>query len=60
MLPSEKLFVTKTVHEVVFGYQDEMLEIAKRLKPSQFYTDMVGVLAGVSTFWYFVGAASSG
>ena len=45
--PSEKLFVTKKVEEIVFGYKDELLGLGKRLLPSVFYTDMVGVLAGV-------------
>ena len=32
---------------MVFGYQDEMLKLAKMLRPSQFYTDVCGILAGV-------------
>ena len=43
---SEELFVTKSVRDMVFGYQDEMLKWAKRFYTERFYTDIVGVLAG--------------
>ncbi len=49
---NEDLFITRSVRDMVFGYQDDMLKWAKRFYPEQFYTDIVGVLAGVSKQLY--------
>ncbi len=45
---SQHLFVEHSIRDVVFGYQDIMLKMGKILDPSRFYTDIVGILAGVS------------
>ena len=44
----EDLFVDHSVREVVFGYHDKMLKMGTELYPTKFYTDFVGILAGVS------------
>ena len=47
-LTDEDLFIERSVHDMVWGYEDRLLHVAKSLLPDWFYTDIVGVLAGVS------------
>ena len=47
-LTDEDLFIRRSVKDIVWGYQDELLKVAKSVMPDWFYTDIVGVLAGVS------------
>lgn len=44
----ENLFVSRSVREIAFGYHDPLLTVAKSIIPDWFYSDFVGVLAGVS------------
>ena len=42
------LFRNYKVKDLVWGYKDALLTLAKLMFPKQFYTDIVGIMAGVS------------
>ncbi len=44
------LFKEFTVRDLAFGYPDFLLGLAKMFDPKRFYTDVVGIFAGVSLF----------
>ena len=54
-LLDEDVFITRTVKDIVWGYQDEMLKLGHELDPVRFYTDIAGVLAKVSMANYMLG-----
>jgi len=47
-LNSEGLYRKYTMKELIWGYHDPMMTAAMSLLPDMFYTDFVGVYAGVS------------
>ena len=46
-LSVETLFITVSIKEMVWGYNDGLLKLAGKIFPSWFYTSQVGVLSGV-------------
>lgn len=44
----EYVFMNRTVKEILWGYQDPALHMAKRLAPDWFYTDIAGYFINVS------------
>lgn len=45
---SEDLYRNYTMKELIWGYHDPLMKSAMKLLPNWFYTDYVGVYAGVS------------
>lgn len=46
----EPVFKTFTIYDIVWGYQDPVLRLAKKFDKNYFYTDIVGAMAGASNF----------
>lgn len=44
----EGVYKTYTMKELIWGYHDPLMKFAKQIVPDWFYTDLVGVYAGVS------------
>ena len=44
----EDALITLSVQDIMWGYEDKLLRLAKSLYPKWFYTDLVGAMAGVS------------
>lgn len=45
----EPVFKTFTINDIVWGYQDPVLRLAKKFDKNYFYTDVVGAMAGASS-----------
>jgi len=43
----EGLYKPYKMHELIWGYHDPMMTMAKKLLPGWFYTDFLGIWAGV-------------
>ena len=53
LLLFEPVFKTLTIYDMVWGYQDVVLHMAKTVYGSYFDTDIVGAMAGVSVLPLF-------
>lgn len=49
---TETAFKRYKMHDLIWGYHDPMMTKAMSLLPDWFYTDFVGVFAGVSMMCY--------
>lgn len=50
----EPAFLTLTIHDILWGYQDPVLHYAKMFDKAHFTTDIVGAMAGVSACAVFL------
>ena len=46
----EELFITRSVNQLVWGYEDKALQLAKKLAPGWFYKTFIGYFMDVSTY----------
>ena len=46
----EELFITRSVNQLVWGYEDKALQLAKNIAPEWFYKTFIGYFMDVSTY----------
>lgn len=48
----EELFITRSVNQLVWGYEDKALQLAKKIAPEWFYKSFIGYFMDVSTYYF--------